>query len=135
MNASTTGGDDAFTLPYVRVYADDNGDTQFADEELPLTLNTMWEGRNDATTAPIVTDEVILRRVIEDSSVGYLHPAPARQIIIPLRGEVEVEITDGSKRRFGPGSIVLMDDCVGNGHISRWVGSDEPFFLVFKLPE
>lgn len=133
MSAETA--DDGSTLPYVRVYADDDGETHFADEELPLTLTGMWDGRHDATAAPFVTDEVVLRRVIEDRSVGHLHPAPAKQVIIPLCGEVEVEISDGSSRRFGPGSIILMDDCHGNGHISRWVGADEPLFVVFKLPD
>jgi len=33
--------------------------------------------------------------------------------------EGEVEIGDGSKRRFGPGDILLAEDTSGRGHISR----------------
>jgi hypothetical protein len=40
-----------------------------------------------------------------------------------LSGETEIEIGDGTKRRFGPGDILLADDTSGQGHISRDVGA------------
>jgi quercetin dioxygenase-like cupin family protein len=45
----------------------------------------------------------------------WLHPAPARQLMIGLRGTVE--ITAGHEtRRFGPGDVLLMEDTTGAGH-------------------
>lgn len=119
--------------PYVRVCTGENGDSIFVDEEISLTTVRMWEGRVDGKSEPLGATEVTLRRILQDTSIGYLHPAPNRQFIVVLAGEVEVEISDGTTRRFGPGSIILMDDAGGNGHISRWVGDAEPIVLVLRF--
>ena len=39
-----------------------------------------------------------------------------------LSGEIEAEVSDGDVRRFGPGSITLVEDLSGKGHASRVVG-------------
>jgi uncharacterized cupin superfamily protein len=51
------------------------------------------------------------------------HNAPRRQFVITLEGEVEITASDGMKRRFGPGDIMLADDMTGRGHISRAVNN------------
>ena len=52
------------------------------------------------------------------------HCAPRRQFVIHLKGSVEIETGDGTKRRFGVGDVLLADDTTGEGHISR--GVDTP---------
>ena len=52
-----------------------------------------------------------------------MHPAPRRQYVITLQGQVEIELGDGMARIFGPGDIVLADDLTGEGHITRVLGS------------
>jgi hypothetical protein len=47
------------------------------------------------------------------------HPAPRRQVGVVLSGELEVEVHSGDRRRFGPGSIVFLEDTTGSGHITR----------------
>lgn len=39
-----------------------------------------------------------------------------------LSGEAEVEIRDGTRRRYGLGDIMLMEDLSGQGHITRHFG-------------
>jgi uncharacterized cupin superfamily protein len=39
-----------------------------------------------------------------------------------LSGEMEVEIGDGSKRRFKAGDVLLAEDTTGQGHITRRFG-------------
>jgi hypothetical protein len=39
--------------------------------------------------------------------------------VVTLAGRAEVECGDGTKRRFGPGDIMLADDTTGQGHITR----------------
>ena len=58
------------------------------------------------------------------------HNAPARQYVIMLEGEVEIEIGDGSKRVLGPGDISLAEDTTGQGHRSR-ILSGNPRRSVF----
>jgi len=47
-----------------------------------------------------------------------------------LEGKVDIEIGDGTVRRFGPGDILLAEDTTGRGHISRAVAG-EPRRSIF----
>jgi hypothetical protein len=37
---------------------------------------------------------------------------------VMLRGAVEVEVSEGTRRRFGPGDLVLAADTTGRGHLT-----------------
>ncbi|MGH7771163.1 MAG: hypothetical protein ACREQA_02875 [Candidatus Binatia bacterium] len=47
--------------------------------------------------------------------------------------EIEVEIGDGTVRRFGPGDIMLADDTTGRGHITRVVGNTPRLYIQIPL--
>ena len=49
-------------------------------------------------------------------------PAPRRQYVITLSGEVEIGLADGTVRRFGVGHVTLAEDLTGKGHTTRVVG-------------
>lgn len=51
------------------------------------------------------------------------HPAPRRQFVITISGEVEIGLADRSVHRFGPGHVNLAEDVTGQGHTTRVVGS------------
>ena len=40
-----------------------------------------------------------------------------------LRGTIEVEVSDGSQRRFQPGDLLFVADTTGTGHITVAVGN------------
>jgi hypothetical protein len=44
------------------------------------------------------------------------HPAPYREIFLTLRGEVTVELSDGTTHRLTPGALMLYEDLTGPGH-------------------
>jgi len=50
------------------------------------------------------------------------HPAPRRQYVIVIAGELEIGLGDGTVRRFGPGDARLVEDTTGQGHTTRYVG-------------
>jgi hypothetical protein len=50
------------------------------------------------------------------------HPAPRRQWVIILSGELEIGLGDGTFRRFGPGDARLVEDTTGRGHTTRTLG-------------
>ena len=50
------------------------------------------------------------------------HPAPRRQFVIILSGQLEIGCGDGSKHLFGPGDARLVEDTTGQGHTSRQIG-------------
>ena len=53
------------------------------------------------------------------------HPAPRRQFVIILSGQLEIGCGDGTKQTFGPGDARLVEDTTGQGHTTRVV-SKEP---------
>ena len=57
------------------------------------------------------------------------HPSPQRQLFCVMSGVVEVGVSDGERRRFSAGDLILLDDTRGTGHSSRVVGTDD--LLIF----
>ena len=53
------------------------------------------------------------------------HPAPRRQYVMLLDGEMEIGLGDGSIHRFGPGDVLLAEDVTGQGHTRR-IGAGKP---------
>lgn len=76
--------------------------------------------RNTAATAP--TDP------------GW-HTGPARQFVITLSGNSEVEVSGGVHVLAGPGHINLIEDTTGKGHITRNFGPDARIALTIPLAE
>ena len=118
-------------MKYTRIYADASGETHLEDVEPPM---------KDAGNASTMSDLMAAKGVIfrENSSEEYFidwHNAPRRQFVVNLSGEVEITVSDGEKRRFGPGSILLAEDVTGKGHISRGIGKSERRSLFVPLAE
>jgi quercetin dioxygenase-like cupin family protein len=51
------------------------------------------------------------------------HPAPRRQFVIILSGQLEIGLGDGSKHIFGPGDARLVEDTTGKGHTTATHGN------------
>lgn len=60
------------------------------------------------------------------------HPAPRMQWVVMVRGAIEIEVSDGSRRTFRPGDLLLLEDVTGRGHTTYTVG-DPPFEGLFGL--
>jgi hypothetical protein len=61
------------------------------------------------------------------------HTAPRKQFAINMTGELEVELTDGTRRRIGAGDLVFLEDVTGKGHVTRALGPITNLFL--HVPE
>jgi hypothetical protein len=44
------------------------------------------------------------------------HPLPERRLILHVRGEVEIGVSDGRTPIFQPGDARVMEDTFGRGH-------------------
>ena len=64
---------------------------------------------------------------------GTWHVTPRRQLLVVLSGEIEVETADRGVRRAGPGTVGLLEDTTGGGHITRVVGDQPVETLVVPL--
>jgi hypothetical protein len=100
-----------------RLYTGDDGQSHFEDLELPLTATEIG-----AMSSAVPTTSVFFRDTANGGpEVIDYHVAPRRQFVIHLAGAAEIEVGDGTKRRFGVGDVLLADDTTGQGHISREV--------------
>ncbi len=122
-------------MKYVRIHEDQNGLSHFDEVEVRVNLVEF------APPAPPLN----VSGVSPATGVGFVsfpvgwngdwHPAPRRQLFLFLAGEIEAETGDGERRRFGPGSAVLVEDMSGAGHRSRVVGHGEVVAAVVHMPE
>jgi uncharacterized cupin superfamily protein len=58
---------------------------------------------------------------------------PRRQLFVVLSGEVEVEMSDGTRRTGTPGMVALLEDTTGRGHVTRTVGDAPVNALAVRL--
>jgi hypothetical protein len=63
------------------------------------------------------------------------HPAPRRQFLVSLSGSWEIEASNGVKRIFKAGDVMLADDTTGEGHISRVLGNEPHIFMTVPLAD
>ncbi len=110
-----------------RIYSGDDGRSHFEELDLPLTISEVG-----AMSSPIPIGSIVVRST-EDAGpeVWDYHVAPRRQFAFHLIGTTEIEVGDGTARRFGPGDLLLADDLTGQGHISREI--DGPRLQVFAV--
>jgi hypothetical protein len=57
------------------------------------------------------------------------HNVPTPQFAINLTGELQVETSDGTKHKIGPGDLVYLEDAKGKGHITRLLGPVTALFI------
>ncbi len=102
-----------------RVFADDRGQSHFAEEQIQLTD----AGPIGCLSEPIPAKSVIFRT----NEPGYdydWHVTPQRQFIVLLDGAIEIEVSDGERRTLR----------AGKGHRTRHVEPRErrSLFIVLR---
>lgn len=112
-------------MKITRLYTGTDNESHF--EDIEITLNNA--GEIGKLSEKVNATGIIFRKT--EPSYDYdWHNAPQRQYIIMLDGAVDVEIGDGTVRRFSTGDILLAEDITGRGHKSSAV-NNEPRTSVF----
>jgi quercetin dioxygenase-like cupin family protein len=122
-------------LQYLRIYSDADGESHFSDEEMPFSLVDFAPPAPKISVSPPTEAE---RVVVISSPVGWhgdWHPAPDRQMMFCLDGELEIQVSDGEIRRIGSGDVVMVEDTAGRGHISRVVGTRRAYLATAFLTD
>ena len=116
-------------MKVVRIYTGDDNQTHFED------LDLLFAPGGESETTPIRdAGGVRFNRYPPDFRLDW-HCAPRRQYVVTLSGQAEIEIGDGSVRRFGPGDVLLAEDLTGQGHITRVVGGEPRTTLWISLAD
>jgi hypothetical protein len=108
---------------YVRIFCDPDGASHFEDLDLEL-LPAVYAPPAPAldVSAPWPAERALLF-LMPVGWYGGWHPSPRRQLYFNLGGRLEVVVSDGQSRVFGPGDIALVEDVTGVGHTTRVIGS------------
>jgi Cupin domain len=120
-------------ISFPRTYADPDGRSHFADVEdaIPLTAFVPTNPPLGLSLPRPATTAVFCR--LSPGWDGFWHPTPRRQFAVTLSGEWEIAVTDGERRRFGPGDAVLLDDRARRGHHTLVIGADDVLILLVWL--
>ena len=119
-----------------RIFADDRGETHFADVDLPLTPTPVAVGLPPIGASPSMASSHLQFVVVPSAVIAHdWHPAPARQFVLLLKGELEVEVSDGERRSFAQGSIVFVEDTHGKGHKDHAINADDFLLALVPVPD
>ena len=100
------------------LYADANGQSHFRDIEVAWVEET----RGGKLSKRLPATGIIFREVPPTYDLDW-HPAPRRQYIINLDAGVEITASDGESRKIGAGEVLLVEDTIGKGHLSKAIDS------------
>jgi hypothetical protein len=101
-------------MKITRIYAGEDGESHFAEMDIPLRD----AGKIGALSERFPVSDIIFRETGADYDYTW-HNAPCRQFVLTLEGSFEIEVSDGTRRTFHSGDILLVEDTTGRGHVSR----------------
>jgi len=105
-------------MKYKRLYATPDGESHFADVEVPM---------NDAGNKMFRSDGIkVTSMSFREMGVGFERPRhtnPGRYFSIFIDGDFELTASDGTKYRPKPGDVYFVEDLTGKGHYGRNLGN------------
>jgi hypothetical protein len=120
-------------VTFVRLYADADGESHFEDVTAQLAAT------NFAPSIPPLN----LSELVAATQAGFLgapagwqggfHPSSGRNLFFVISGEWEIEASDGEIRRFGPSSVLQVEDTTGKGHASRVISESDSIAGIVQL--
>jgi hypothetical protein len=122
-------------MQYVRIYADSSGESHFEDLEVALSPIPSAPPAPPILVSPFTPAARLAFAHCPPGGGGDWQTAPCRQFLFLLAGENETEVSNGEVRRFGPGSILLLEDTTGKGHNGRFVGIEDVLIAIVELPD
>jgi len=97
-------------MAIIRLYTGGDGQSHFEDVNTP---------KGEVEAVALKTGADLTFRRAPAGRFSDWHNAPRRQYVIILSEQMEIGIGDGTKRRLGPGDILLAEDLTGQGHTTR----------------
>ena len=121
-------------LEYIHLFSDDAGESHIE------TATIAVQSERFAPPAPPLDVSALSRadgwnllRFPADW-VGGWHCTPSRQWMFVLAGRATVRASDGSQCDLRAGSICLLEDTRGTGHLTTIIGTDEVVVAAVRIP-
>jgi hypothetical protein len=121
-------------MKYTRIYTDPAGDSRAEEVDIELRKADLAPSAEPMDLSAPIEAARLMFATIPVGWIAERHNAPRRQFFLQITGEMETEVSDGRRVRTGPGSITLIEDTEGSGHVTRVIG-DVPVTGAFvQLP-
>jgi hypothetical protein len=120
---------------YIRVYADDDGESHFADCDMQLESFDYAPPAPPLLLSAINPGSGVLIMSCEPGWSGDWHPGPRRQWMFWLSGATTIEVSDGEVRTITAGTILLSEDTSGKGHRSWDAGQGTVLIAIVPIPD
>ncbi len=122
-------------MTYTRIFADADGVSHFG------TVEEAMKEVNYAPPMPAIlmgAPHKVSRAIVSVIPAGFhgdWHNTPVRQLFVQLTGRIDVEVSDGERRQFGAGEVVLLEDTHGKGHVTMVVNNEPARAMFIQLAE
>ena len=117
-------------MKIVRFASASDGGSQFLEVDIPIDdASTDTFGNTVHRSAMLPAQSIMVTEMPEGLYQDW-HPASRRQLLIVLSGTLEVETSDGKKRRCSSGEVFLADDVGNRGHRTRTIGGPARVLFV-----
>jgi quercetin dioxygenase-like cupin family protein len=110
-----------------RLFTGPDNKSHFENIEMPFKESVFGKITDSTEASSLTFGE------IQNLKETPWHNPPCRQYIIMLKGSMEIEIGDGSKRIFNEGDVLLAEDTSGQGHITRAASEGLRKYLAIQL--
>ena len=122
-------------VEYIRLFSDDAGESHIE------TVTILLQSEQFAPPAPPLDVSAMSRAAgwnllrFPADWVGGWHCTPFRQWMFLLAGQATVRGSDGSQCDLRAGSICLLEDTRGKGHLTTIVGNDDVLIVAIQIPD
>jgi hypothetical protein len=122
-------------VQYSRLFAEQDGASHFQDMEMELDVGFAAPPAEPLYTAKLSpASEVFWLGAAPAWKGDVPHPAPRRMIFVTVKGEYQITASDGEARRFPLGSMLLIEDTSGLGHVTKSISAGDTIVLAVALP-
>jgi hypothetical protein len=94
---------------YTKVVSTHDGGSRFENVDVEMKTALAANGVPSLLlSAPVPVTSLAFLQQADGVGEWPLHPAPRRQFTIVLSGRAAIQTSDGVRREFGPGDVVLV---------------------------
>ena len=120
---------------YTRLFSDEAGESHLETATMTVAHEQFAPPAPPLDVSPTTrATEWRLLRFAPDW-VGGWHCSPCRQWMFVMAGAATVRTSDGNQCDLKAGSICLLEDTRGKGHLTTIIGGDEVLLVAVHLPD
>jgi hypothetical protein len=119
---------------FVEVDVAPDGSTFFRQTQISVNLTNFSPPAPEIFASRITGAETARILALPAGWNSDWHCSPMLQLMTPLSGRVQIEVSTGEMRQFKTGDLLLLKDVNGRGHRSSALGQEGVTLLTIQLP-